>query len=110
MTLIIAPEKKETPPSPFKKMLNGHLVVQIDDFKYSGRLVIPDSAKRRPTKGKVVAKAEDIVDIELGETVLFSQFAGYLLIFENMPVMRTLSYSEVLGILNESAPELAAEA
>lgn len=94
---------------PFKRVLNDHLIVQIDEFKYSGRIVVPDSAKRKPTKGVVVAIADNIKDIEVGDKVLFSQFAGYLLIFEGLPMSRVLGYTEVLSILTDDSPEIVAE-
>lgn len=95
--------------TPFKRMLNGHLAVEIDDFRYSGKIVIPENAKRKPTKGRVVAVADDITDIKLGDKVLFSQFAGYLLVFDGMPKMRAIGYAEVLAVLNEDAPEVLSE-
>jgi len=94
---------------PFKRVLNDHLIVQIDEFRYSGRIVVPDSAKRKPTKGVVIAIADNIKDIEVGDKVLFSQFAGYLLKFEGTPAARCISYSEVLGIVDQSAPEIEEE-
>ena len=94
---------------PFKRVLNDHLIVQIDTFKYSGRIVIPDNAKRSPTKGIVVAKAVNVTDIEVGDKVLFSQFAGYLLKFEDTPLCRCIGYSEVLSVLNDDTPELESE-
>lgn len=94
---------------PFKKVLNGHIIIRIDEFRYTGNLIIPEVAKRKPTKGRVIAVADDITDIVVGDCVLYSQFAGYLLSFEGMPLMRTLGYSEVLAILEENAPEMSAE-
>jgi co-chaperonin GroES (HSP10) len=94
---------------PFKRVLNGHLIVQIDQFQHSGRIHIPDSAKRKPTTGRVVAKAEGITDIEVGDKILYSQFAGYLLKFEDIPLGRMISYSEVIGVLNDDAPDLEQE-
>lgn len=100
---------KEETKWPFKRMLSSHLAVRIDDFKYSGRLVIPEVAKHLPTKGIVVAIADDITDIKINDKILYSQFAGYLLRFEDVPLLRILSYSEVLAILNDDAPELSKE-
>lgn len=105
------PIAKEAPETklPFKRVLNGHLIVQIDEFRYSGRLVIPEVAKRKPTKGKVLAVADNVTDIAVGDIVLYSQFAGYLLTFAGLPLMRTLGRDEVLAILNDDAPEIVAE-
>lgn len=94
---------------PFKRVLNQHLIVQIDEFKYGGRLVIPEVAKRQPTKGKVVAVAEDITDIHVGDLVLYSQFAGYRLSFEGLPPMRVMGYNEILSILDDNAPDIVTE-
>ena|SRR5260370_38098353 len=94
---------------PFERMLNDHLAVVIDDFHYSGKLIIPDNARRKPTKGRVVAVADNIKDIKVGDRILYSQFAGYLIVFEGLPVMRIMGYAEVLSILKKKAPELIAE-
>jgi co-chaperonin GroES (HSP10) len=81
----------------------------IDSFHYSGKLVIPDMAKRKPTKGRIVAIADNITDLQIGDRILYSQFAGYALVFENLPVMRVIGYEEVLGILKKDAPDLVLE-
>ena len=94
---------------PFKKVLNGHLMIQIDDFRYSGRIVVPEVAKRKPTKGVVVGVAENITDIQIGDKILYSQFAGYLLKFEDTPLLRCIGYEEVLAILHENSPEVSSE-
>ncbi len=103
------PQVKVQTKWPFKRVLNDHLIVQIDEFRYSGRIVVPETAKRKPTKGVVVAVADNIKDIEVGDKVLFSQFAGYLLKFEDTPLLRCLGYSEVLSILNPDSPEIESE-
>jgi co-chaperonin GroES (HSP10) len=92
-----------------KRVLNTHLIVQIDQFQHTGRILVPDSSKRKPTTGHVVAVASDIKDIEVGEKILFSQFAGYLLKFEDMPLARMIGYSEVIAVLHENAPDLNLE-
>lgn len=94
---------------PFKKVLNGHLMVEIDNFRYSGKILIPDKHQAKPTKGTVVGKADDITDIELGDKVLYSQFAGYLLKFDDTPALRCIGYNEVLSVLWEDSPEIVSE-
>ena len=103
--VVEAPVKKH----PFKRMLNSHLILQIDSYKYTGRIIVPEAAKRKPTKGVVVAKAADITDIEVGDKILYSQFAGYLLKFGDMPAFRCIGYAEVLAVLDDDAPEIEAE-
>jgi chaperonin GroES len=94
---------------PFKRVLNDHLIVQIDTYKYTGRIIVPETAKRKPTKGVVIAVADNVKDIQVGDKILYSQFAGYLLKFGDLPTFRCIGYSEVLAILNEDAPEIEAE-
>jgi co-chaperonin GroES (HSP10) len=113
LSKVIDRVDKEVEPTrirwPFKRVLNNHLVVQINEFRYSGKLIVPDSAKRKPTTGTVVAKADNITDIEVGDKILFSQFAGTLLKFDGIPLCRVISYEEIIAPLNADAPELESE-
>lgn len=93
-----------------KKVVNGHIIVRIDDFKYKGSIIIPDKAKRQGTKGRVVALDTDTIhDIKVGDHILYSQFAGYALKFQDVHVARCLGYQEVLSVLNEDMPSLEVE-
>ena len=94
---------------PFKGVLNGHLMIEIDGFKYGGKILIPDKHQSKPTKGRVVGLADDITDIKVGDKILYSQFAGYLLKFDGTPALRCIGYTEVLAILNEDSPEIVSE-
>jgi hypothetical protein len=94
---------------PFEELLGDHLLIYISEFRYSGRIVIPDHAKRLPTKGVVVMTGPLVTDIEIGQLVLYSQFAGFLLQFEGLPPCRIISRSELLGKLKPTAPRLMAE-
>ncbi len=96
---------------PFKRMLNSHLVIRLDEFRRppGSRIVIPEKYQKSSTKGNVVAIADDITDIKLGDKVLISQFAGYLLAFDGLPLLRVVGYTEVLGILHGDSPDLSSE-
>lgn len=94
---------------PFKRVLNGHIVVKIDRFKYKGRVGIPDNAKRKPTTGSVVGVASDVTDVEMGDKILYSQFAGYLLKFQGLPLLRCIGRDEVLAVLFDDSPEVESE-
>lgn len=43
-----------------------------------GLLVAPEVAQRRPTTGKVVSVGDDVTSLRVGDTVLYSNFAGFV--------------------------------
>lgn len=49
--MTTATQTKETS---FVEAMLGRILIKPDDFRYGGRLVIPDNAKRRPTVGTIV--------------------------------------------------------
>lgn len=87
----------------------GRCIVEEDAFKYTGRLVVPEVAKRRPTTGIVVAVApsNDHDGSEwLGKRVLFARFSGTLLTFKNRPAYRALAYDEIIAEVLKQDEEL----
>jgi chaperonin GroES len=67
--------------------LHDRIIVErlLEDEKTSGGIIIPETAKEKPQKGKVVAVgkgkvAEDgsirPLDVKAGDTVLFGKYAG----------------------------------
>lgn len=67
--------------------LHDRIIVErlSEDEKSAGGIIIPDSAKEKPMKGKVIAVgkgkvAEDgtvrPLDVKAGDTVLFGKYAG----------------------------------
>jgi hypothetical protein len=94
------PVPESLPESPFSKMAQGKMCVQAEGFKYKGRIIIPKSAERNSTAGRVVDSYPGC-DYKRGERVLYSQFAGYLFNFKGASGMRVMGEEEVLGRLNE---------
>lgn len=95
-----APREEVLPESPFTEMSSGHVCVQAEGFKYSGRLAIPESAKRNSTAGRIVDASPDS-KYNRGDRILYSQFAGYLFNFKGATGMRVMGESEILGRLKE---------
>jgi chaperonin GroES len=69
------------------KPLDDRLVVSVSDAteKTAGGILLPDTAKNKPQRGKVLAvgpgklnkKGEHIaLDVKVGDTVLFTSWAG----------------------------------
>lgn len=48
--------------------------------KTSGGIIIPDTAKEKPQKGKVVAigtgKKDEPITVKVGDTILYGKYAG----------------------------------
>ena len=69
-----------------KPLNNRVLVIRIgDEHKTKGGIIIPDTAKEKPQKGRVMAvgpgkMGEDgkrlPIDVKVGDHVLFSKYAG----------------------------------
>ncbi len=82
-----------------------------EDEKTAGGIIIPDTAKEKPSEGEIVAagsgaKAEDgkttPLDVKVGDRVLFSKYGGTEVNIdgEELLIMRE---SDVLGILTTKA-------
>ncbi len=89
--------------------LGDNLVIEIidDTEQTSGGIFIPDSAKEKPQKGKVVAvgtgKTLDSgekapMEVKVGEIVLYAKYAGTDVKVDNV-TYKILSVKDVLGIL-----------
>lgn len=74
--------------------LHDRLIVErlAEDEKTKGGIIIPDSAKEKPQKGKVLAVgkgkvAEDgsvrPLDVKAGDTILFGKYSGTEIKIEN---------------------------
>jgi chaperonin GroES len=70
--------------------------------KTSGGIIIPDTAKEKPQKGKVVAigkgKKDEPLTVKVGDTVLYGKYAGTEITIEgtNYLIMRE---SDVVAII-----------
>lgn len=65
-----------------------------------GLLVIPEQSQRRPTTGRIVSTGGKVKDFEVGDDVLYSNFAGHASDFpleQGMVCVRILHESEILA-------------
>lgn len=87
------------------KPINDRVVVQpaAADEKTSGGIIIPDTAKEKPQRGKVVAVGPGKDDVKMtvkkGDTVLYGKYAGQELQFEgkDLLIMREDDILVILG-------------
>ena len=72
------------------------------EVKTAGGIIIPDSAKEKPLKGKVVAtgngtKDEEMV-VKVGDTVLYGKYAGTEIDVDGAKYLR-MRQSDILAIV-----------
>jgi len=95
------------------KPLGDRLVVERieQEEKTAGGIIIPDTAKEKPKQGKVLAVgpgAKDEngkripVDVEAGDIVLFTQWAGSEIKMDGKDYL-VLKESDVIGIIEETS-------
>ena len=92
----------------FRPLHDRVLVKRIDeDEKSPGGIIIPDTAKEKPSEGKVVAvgsgsKAEDgkvtALDVKKGDKILFGKWSGTE-VTVNGDDLIIMKESDILGII-----------
>ena len=99
----------------FRPLHDRVLVERIDeDEKTAGGIIIPDTAKEKPSEGKVVAvgsgtKAEDgsvtPLDVKSGDKILFGKWSGTEVTVDGKELL-IMKESDVLGIITVSYTHL----
>lgn len=87
------------------KPINDRVVVEPApaEEKTAGGIIIPDTAKEKPQRGKVVAvgpgKDDNKMTVKKGDTVLYGKYAGQELSFEGKDylIMREDDILVILG-------------
>ena len=93
----------------FRPLHDRVLVERIDEEeKTAGGIIIPDTAKEKPSEGKVVAvgsgtKAEDgsvtPLDVKSGDKILFGKWSGTEVTVDGKELL-IMKESDVLGIIS----------
>ena len=94
----------------FRPLHDRVLVERIDeDEKTAGGIIIPDTAKEKPSEGKVVAvgsgtKAEDgsvtPLDVKSGDKILFGKWSWTEVTVDGKELL-IMKESDVLGIISK---------
>jgi chaperonin GroES len=70
--------------------------------KTAGGIIIPDTAKEKPQKGKVVAvgsgKPDEPMTVKVGDTVLYGKYSGTELSVDGMDYLM-MRESDILAII-----------
>jgi len=92
------------------KPLNDRvLVIRLDkENKSKGGIIIPDTAKEKPQKGRVIAVGPGKmgkygkrfpIDVEVGDHVIFSKYAGTEIKINDIEHL-FMSESDILAVVN----------
>ncbi|MCK5767052.1 MAG: co-chaperone GroES [Candidatus Atribacteria bacterium] len=74
---------------------------EIGESKSEGGIIIPDTAKEKPRKGKVVEVGtdEDLAEnIKVGDTIIYAKFTGDEIEVENKNYL-IISKSDILAVI-----------
>ena len=93
-----------------RPLANRVVVERIEEEEVKkGGIIIPDTAKEKPQKGRVIAvgpgrKTEDgkviPVDVKEGDVVIFSKYAGTEVEIEDKKYL-VMREDEILGVIEE---------
>ena len=88
------------------KPINDRVVVQpaAADAKTTGGIIIPDTAKEKPQKGKIVAvgpgKDGNLMTVKKGDIVLYGKYAGQEINYEGKDYL-IMREDDILVILKK---------
>jgi len=84
----------------FKPLGDRLLVERLEEANTTASgIIIPDNAKEKPSKGKVLAVGSDVEEVKEGDIVVFGKYAGTDLVLDDNEYL-VLEVSDVLGIVN----------
>src|SRR5689334_17489958 len=95
----------------FRPLHDRVVVTRIDaDDKTRGGIILPDTAKEKPSEGRVISvgpggrdEAGKItpIDLKMGERVLFGKWSGTEVKIEGVEYL-IMKESDILGVIEES--------
>ncbi len=75
------------------------LIERIEEAKTTASgIYIPDSAKEKPSQGKVVAISAEVEDVAVNDTVVFGKYAGNELTLDGTTYL-VIETDDLLGII-----------
>jgi chaperonin GroES len=83
------------------------------DEKSAGGIIIPDTAKEKPSQGEVIAVGPGgrdeagkliSIDVQVGDRVLFGKWSGTEVKIDGQELL-IIKESDVMGIIDETAAE-----
>ena len=98
----------------FRPLHDRVVVKRIDaEEKSKGGIIIPDTAKEKPSQGQVVAvgpggrdESGKVItpDVKAGDKVLFGKWSGTEVVLDGEDLL-IMKESDIMGVLDEGAPQ-----
>ena len=91
----------------FLTPLGRRIIIEPDEFKHQGKIVIPDKFKMKTTTGTIIAFGEPHDVLKIGDRILYDRFAGSEVGFEPAEPgkpdrhYRMVSFDEVIARIND---------
>lgn len=83
----------------FKPLGDRLLVERVEEASTTATgIIIPDTAKEKPSHGKVVAIGSEVEEVKEGDTVVFGKYTGSEITVDGKEYL-IMDLSDVLGIL-----------
>ncbi len=83
----------------FKPLGERVLVERLEESSTTASgIIIPDNAKEKPSKAKVIALGKEIKKLQEGDVIVFGKYAGSEITLEGKEYL-ILEFSDILGIL-----------
>ncbi|AKF24334.1 molecular chaperone GroES [Sulfurovum lithotrophicum] len=83
----------------FKPLGDRLLIQRVEEANTTASgIIIPDNAKEKPSKGKVIAVGSEVEDINVDDTVVFGKYSGNEIILDGEEFL-IMESSDIFGIL-----------
>jgi chaperonin GroES len=93
----------------FRPLHDRVVVKRIDaEEKTAGGIIIPDTAKEKPSQGEIVAVGRDEsgklipIDLKVGDTILFGKWSGTEVKIDGQDLL-IMKESDVMGVIEGGA-------
>jgi chaperonin GroES len=83
----------------FKPLGDRVLVERMEEENTTASgIIIPDNAKEKPSRAKVLAVGTEVEDVKVDDVVVFGKYAGTDLVLEGKDYL-VLDTSDILGVI-----------
>jgi chaperonin GroES len=83
----------------FKPLGDRLLIQRVEESNTTASgIIIPDNAKEKPSKGKVIAIGSEVEDINVDDTVVFGKYSGNEISIDGTEYL-IMESSDIFGLL-----------